>query len=188
MKIFLIQTGQTTWEVDSRIESPEGAPLTESGMRTAENVAGELADAGIKAVHSGPAEATQQTARVIARALRVKVHTDEAMGELDFGLWQGLTVEEIKRRQPKLYKQWIDNPTTTCPPSGETVQDAQARLKGLVASIAKKPKNAPAALVLRPIAVALLRCLFGGAALEGLWQYVDPTFTWAAFEVAEDQL
>jgi len=188
MKIFLIQTGQTAWEADSRIESPAGSALTESGARSAETVAGELATAGIKAIYTCPSEAAQQTARVISRALHVKVHTDEAMGEPDYGLWQGLTIAEIKHRQPRLYKQWIDDPTTTCPPSGETIQDAQSRLKGRIANIARKPRNTPAALVLRPVAVGLLRCLFGGVALEQLWQHVDKSFTWAGFEIDVDRL
>ncbi len=188
MKILLVQTGRTTWEEDSRIEPPAGAPLTEAGLRAAETIAAELAGEGIKTVYASLGEAEQQTAKVLAKQLRVKVHVDDDMGELDFGLWQGLTTDEIKHRQPKLYKQWNDDPTSTCPPGGETVQDAQDRLKSRVKNIVKKPKNTPAALILRPVSVGLLRCLFVGANIAQLWQYVDRTFTWTGYEIDPDKL
>jgi len=183
MKILLVQTGQTTWQVDSRIESPAGAPLTEEGTRAAQRIAEELTNAGIRAVYASSGEAEQQTAAVLAKHLHVKVHTDEELCELDYGLWQGLTLDEIRHRQPKLYKQWTDDPTSTCPPGGETVQDVHHRLRERIKALAKKPKNTPAVLVLRPTSMGLLRCLLAGDELGQLWRHVDPSFTWAVSEI-----
>ncbi len=188
MNIILIQTGQTTWEVDARIESATGAPLTDAGIETAERITRELAEENLKCLYACPSEAAQQTAQLIAKGLGVKRHADDAIGELDFGLWQGLTVEEIKRRQPKLYKQWADDPSITCPPSGETVQDAQDRIRQRIKDLAKKPKNTPVGLILRPVSAGLLRCLMAGASLSDLWQYVQPSFTWVSFDIDPDQL
>lgn len=188
MNIILIQTGQTTWDVDARIESATGAPLTDVGIETAETIAPELTDQGLRCLYACPSESAQQTAQLIAKAIGVKLHADDAIAELDFGLWQGLTVEEIKRRQPKLYKQWTNDPSITCPPGGETVQDAQDRIRQRIKDLAKKPKNTPAGLVLRPVSTGLLRCLLAGASLSDLWQYVQPSFTWMSFDIDPDQL
>ncbi len=188
MKIFLVQTGQTTWAADSRITSAAGAPLTDAGVETAHIIAAQLAEAGIKSIHACPGEGEQQTAQLLAKQLRIKAQMDAELADLDFGLWQGLTVEEIKRRQPKLYKQWADDPTIICPPSGETIGHAQLRLRQRLKTSAKKPKNMPAAVVLGPVATGLLRCLLAGADLEQLWQHVDASFTWTDFQVNPEQL
>ena len=45
-KIFVVQTGQTIWEAQDRIESVPGAPLTEVGASDVERAAGELAACG----------------------------------------------------------------------------------------------------------------------------------------------
>ncbi len=188
MKLFIVQTGQTAWQADKRIASTAGSPLTEAGGATAQAIADELTGQGVKAIYACPGEAAQQTARTIAKKLRLKVQTDESIRELDFGLWQGLSIDEIKRRQPKLYKQWTDDPSTTCPPSGETIHDAQQRLIEHIKTIAKKPKLDPAAMVLSPVSLGLLRCLLAGAPLGLLWQYVDESFTWADFQIDPQQL
>ena len=33
----------------------------------------------------------------------------------------GMLVEEVKQKQPRVYRQWLEHPETVCPPEGETV-------------------------------------------------------------------
>ena len=184
MNILLVQTGQTTWEADQRIESPTGAPLTEAGLQTANLAACELSAEDIQAVYAGDAEAEEQTARLIVGQVKVKLHLRAELRDIDFGLWQGLTREELRHRHPKLYKQWIDSPASVCPPGGETVSDAAQRLGEVLQAIAKKHRAAPVVIVARPMIIALLRCLLTGQSLDELSANVDPAFTWQHFEVA----
>ena len=38
---------------------------------------------------------------------------------MNHGLWQGMIIDEVKRKQPKVYKQWQEHPENVCPPEGE---------------------------------------------------------------------
>ena len=65
----------------------------------------------------------------MGKALGLRPRRIDELRNLDQGLWQGLQIEEIKRRNTKLFRQWIEDPRTICPPQGETVADAIDRVK-----------------------------------------------------------
>ncbi len=49
--------------------------------------------------------------------------------ELDFGDWDGLSKEQIKRRWPNLFEKWQENPAKYLPPKSEDPKLALERLK-----------------------------------------------------------
>ena len=180
--LYVIRTGRTTWEDQSRVESAAGAPLTEAGVAEIEAAARELAGNGIKAVYASRGEAERQTAGLLARALGAKVHTQARLCEIDYGLWQGLTVAEVQPRQPQVYQQWDEAPATVRPPGGESLQEAQQRLREALKPILKRHKDEVALVVLRPITLELLRCLLENRRLEDLWGHDDVSFLWDRYE------
>lgn len=177
-RMYVIQTGRTVWDEQTRVESAPGAPLTDTGRDDVRDALAGLVGHAITTIYTSPGQAEQQTAELIAPALGAKVRTHKDLRELDYGLWQGLTVEEIKRRQPKLYRQWTECPQSVRPPGGETLAEAQDRLCQAARDILKRHKNGGALLVLRPVALGLLKCLFGHDGLETLWQHVAPSGAW----------
>ena len=189
VRLYIFQTGQTAWETQDRIEPPTGVPLTEEGALAVQDAAKELADHPISAVYAcTTGEAERQTAEQLAKTLGVKLHVRESLHDLDYGLWRGLTADELKRRQPKAYRQWIKAPTSVRPPEGETPDEAQQRLREALKKILKRHRRGSAALVLRPLAVGLLRCMMENQGLGALWQHVDTSFRWSSYEVDQESL
>jgi len=182
-RLLVMQTGQTTWAAQGRIESSAGAPLTNEGIEWVCQCVQALSREAISAIYAADGEAEHQTARLLGDTLGVKIRPNQELREFDFGLWQGLTMEEIKRRQPKLYKRWTEQPTTVRPPGGETLQEAQERLRKATKKVLQRQKGQPALLVLRPVAAGLLRCLLENKPVEELWQHVDPSFKYAGYDV-----
>jgi broad specificity phosphatase PhoE len=187
-KMYVIQTGRTIWDEQTRIESAPGTPLTETAQRDVQDAARELAVHNITTIYASVGEAEQQTAQLIAEAIGAKVRTRKDLRELDYGLWQGLTVQEIRRRQPKLYRQWSEAPASVRPPGGETLDEAQQRLRKAVRDLLKRHRNGNALVVLRPVALGLLRCLAHRETVESLWQNVPGGLTWEPFEPDSDAL
>ncbi len=74
------------------------------------------------------------------------------------------------------------------PPEGETVQEVAERLRQTVRAVARKHKGSAALVVLRPVALGLMRCILGDHPLEELWQHVDPEFTWSSYDTKGKQL
>ncbi|MBN1556405.1 MAG: histidine phosphatase family protein, partial [Phycisphaerae bacterium] len=111
MQLYAVQTGETVWEIQKRTDSLAGVPLSDHGRASIERVGKELAPHDPTLIYASGGEAEQETAKLLAEQLGLKVRTDPRLDELDFGLWQGLTTSEIKHRQPKLHKQWLEAPS-----------------------------------------------------------------------------
>jgi len=182
-KIYIMQTGRTTWGDESRAESMAGCPLSKEGAEKVQAAAEQLPAGEIKAIYAGAGEAEHQTAALVAGKLKLRARTCKDLHEFDYGLWQGLTLQEIKRRQPKVYKQWMEQPASVRPPGGETLQEAQERLRKALKGIVKGRKGEPVLLVLGPLATGLIRCLLQGEAVNSYWQHVDRSFAWCSYDV-----
>jgi broad specificity phosphatase PhoE len=187
--MYLIQTGQTVWDEQTRVESAPGAPLTESACQNVQDAARELAaNAAITIVYASDGQAEQETAELIARALGAKVRIVKGLHEIDYGLWQGLTEKEVRRRHPKRFRQWMDSPVTVRPPGGESIEELRERLCQAVRGILKRHKNGGALVVLRPVALALLKCLLRRDDLELLWRNVSGACKWDVLEADKELL
>jgi probable phosphoglycerate mutase len=185
LTILLIRSGITEYDSQGRIQGTLDVPLCEEGRRQALATAEELAarSTPIEALYVGPCLSAQQTAEILGERLRVRPKTVKKLHNLNQGLWQGLLFEDVKAKQPKVYRQWQERPETICPPEGETVQEASERLRKAIAKLTKKHRSGTIALVLAQplasVARSLLRsgqppCLCNaGVATKPLWEPIE---------------
>lgn len=167
---LLIRTGNTDYDLQRRVQGTINLPLCDEGQQRVEQVAGELAGRKLDALYAGPGQATQQTAELVARRLSLKVKTRKQLHNLDLGLWQGMLVDDVKQKQPRVYRQWLEHPETVCPPEGETVKQALLRLQENVDKIAKKHKDETVAMVLAEPLASLFCHLMKNCCMGDLWQ------------------
>ncbi len=72
----------------------------------------------------------------LAQMYSDRVHSEPRLMEAHFGLWVGLTWDEIHERYPLEMAQWGDNWLETPPPGGESARMVQARFDSFVTSLA----------------------------------------------------
>ena len=106
LRIVLIRPGTTDYVEQARVHGTLDIPLNERGTSEVARTAEELRELGIRAVYSSDAEPALSTAKTLATALDVRCRKLDHLQNLDHGLWQGMAVEEIKRKHPKVYRQW----------------------------------------------------------------------------------
>ncbi len=175
LKILIIRTGATEYEAQGRVQGTLDIPLSEDGRQQIEQVAealrAELLQKGeIDACYAAPCLATQQSAEILAASLKLKPKTIEDLRNLDHGLWQGMLIDDIKVKQPKVYRQWQEHPETVCPPEGESLQMVRERLHRVLAKITKKLKSGTAAIIVAEPIVSLLKNVIRDDALGNLWE------------------
>ena len=123
----------TLYDEQNRVQGVLDIPLSDRGRaevaRLAESLAAAQGNAPLSALYCGPGESVIRTAEIVGKALGLRPRRIDELRNLDQGLWQGLQIDEIKRRNTKLFRQWIEDPQTICPPQGETVADAIDRVK-----------------------------------------------------------
>ncbi len=170
ISIVLIQPGATEFDDQGRIMGTLDLPLSEQGIGQVAQAAGEVAHLPIETVYSSSSQAARQTAEVVAGMHEVKVKLLERLRNLDLGLWQGKRIEEVRRRQPKVYRQWQEHPETICPPDGEPLQSARLRVEAVLTKLLKKHKSGAVALVVPEPLASLVRCFLKRAELGDLWK------------------
>ena len=187
LTILLIRSGVTEYDSQGRIQGTLDVPLCEEGRRQAEAAADDLLSrsASVAALYAGPCLSAQQTAEIVGEKLHLKPKTIDRLHNLNQGLWQGMLFDDVKSKQPKVYRQWQDRPDTVCPPEGETLQEAAERVKKSLAKLTKKHKTGTIALVLSQPLASVLRSLLRTGQTPCLCQSaVSSKPLWEPIEVA----
>ena len=170
LQLLLIRPGATEYDRQGRIQGTLDIPLSEDGRQQVEALDESVRDANVEAVYSSPCQSAAQTAELLAAGLELKVKAVEKLQNLDYGLWQGMLVDDVKTKQPKVYRQWQDQPETVCPPQGETVTAAKQRVAEALKKLLKRHKNDRAVAIVAPEPVAsVIRHLLLQRELGDFW-------------------
>lgn len=159
-EVVLIRAGSTEFDDQNRIQGRLDLPLSPRGEREVQRLVDQLRNVSLEVLYTAPSNPARATAVVIGARLDIPVKELPNLQNLDQGLWQGLCVDEIKRKHPKVYKQWRESPETVCPPEGETVSEALTRLRKVFQKPLKR-KDRFGVVASEPL-VTLIRCLVAG--------------------------
>jgi broad specificity phosphatase PhoE len=190
-QVVLIRPGATTYDEQNRVQGILDIPLSERGRaevaRLAQTLAGpESLVLGLSALYCGPGESVLRTAEAVGKALGLRPRRIDDLRNLDQGLWQGLQREEIKRRHLRVFRQWLDDPVSVCPPEGETIENAQDRIKAALRPLIRRhPDEAIGLVVAEPIA-QLIACYLRREPRVQIDDQI-PTGGFERIEVAPDQ-
>jgi broad specificity phosphatase PhoE len=144
-RVLLIRPGATLYDEQNRVQGTLDIPLSEQGRaevaHLAESLAASKDSSSLTALYHGPGENVARTAEVLGKALGLRPRRIEELRNLDQGLWQGLQIDEIRRRNTKLFRQWLEDPRTICPPHGETVASALDRIKSALKPLIRRHQD-----------------------------------------------
>ncbi len=127
MRLYLVRHGQTEWTRSRRHTGRTDVALTRVGEDQARALGMELAGVEADRALASPMARAVDTARLAGFGARVQ-RTD-ALREMDYGEYEGLTTPEIRAQRPG----W-DLFRDGCP-GGETVADVAERVRPLLAAI-----------------------------------------------------
>lgn len=156
--LVLIPWAETAWSAAGRIAGRTPQALTNAGRQQAETWADQLATGRLRFIYSSDERTSVETARIVVDRTGAAWKIDTALAELDFGLWDGLTTDELKRRYPKIFKRWLGDPSSVRPPEGEDATDALDRLRASLEGLTRRRRHKNVGVVLGPLAFALARC------------------------------
>lgn len=77
---------------------------------------------------TSPLQRCREFSELIAEEDEIDLEISNALQEIDFGLWEGLSPEEIIKDDADLLHAWWQSPTKVSPPEGEDFHDFQARV------------------------------------------------------------
>src|SRR5579864_915424 len=133
-RFFLVRHGETEGESSIRYHGATDVPLSEFGReqmrRAARSIVARRGDVKFGKVFSSPLVRASEGARIIAGTM-ASIVTIEEIAEVHFGLFEGLTADEIRERYPDHFAVW--NADRLAPdytyPEGESRADFAARVE-----------------------------------------------------------
>ncbi len=183
VQIVLILPGSTDYDRDHRIQGNLDVPLNEAGQAEVGRVIDEIRAHNVEVVYSACCEPALQTAEAVAAGLGVKCRRLDRMHNLNQGLWQGMSIDDVRLKQPKVYRQWQEHPECVCPPEGEMLSQAVERVEAALAKLLKRHKEGVIALVMPEPLASLVRRYVSHGELGDLWKATTEHGRWEVLEV-----
>ena len=128
-RIFLVRHGQSDLNREGRFRGLADAPLNEVGRKEAAGAAAILDGSGVSVVYTSPVPRALETAEIVAGSIGAAVAEEEDFTDVDYGEWQGLTVEEVEQRFGRsMLESWKRDPGAFTFPRGDSMRSVQSRL------------------------------------------------------------
>lgn len=171
--LVVIRSGTTDYDLQGRIRGNLNIPLAPAGIAAAEAAARHLSAALPVALYTSPTRCSVETADLIGAATSLVPRRVPSLAGLDLGLWQGMLVSEIRRRQPRLARHWEEDPWTVVPPDGEPLAAARDRIAAAIGKILSRHPEGPVAVVVPAPIDRIIREVIAGEPAGDLWQIAD---------------
>jgi alpha-ribazole phosphatase len=180
--ITLIRHGQTAWNAEEVFRGQADIELDERGLKQAELLADYLNQRKLEAVYSSPLKRAIRTAEAIARRHGLSVEITTGLNDINFGKWQGLSLQEVRTRFSELFEIWVSDPHRVRIPSGESLDDVRQRVLALVNQVMAKHEGKVIALVSHRVVNKVLICTLLGLDNSHFWNVRLDTCGMTTFE------
>ncbi|NLJ74818.1 MAG: histidine phosphatase family protein [Firmicutes bacterium] len=136
-KILLIRHGETVWNKEKRYQGQKDSPLSDEGIRQGQKTGAFLAQQEIAAVYSSDLSRAVWTAEAISGHHGLTPIQDQRIREMSFGVWEGMTREEIKQKFPDIFYARYRDSMNTRVPGGELPHEVVERFHAFLNELIK---------------------------------------------------
>ena len=177
VRFFLVRHGETAENIEMRYLGTYDEPLNETGILQAKQAAEALSQLPIRIVVSSPMRRARHTASRIHEACGVELRLDPRLAEGSFGRWEALSRDDVLKlgsQDAEMLLRW-ESDSSVAPPGGESIQQIQQRVTGLVDDLTTEFPDCSIVLVshVGPIK-ALIAAALGIPLEASRWFFLDP--------------
>ena len=160
-ELILARHGETVWNVEKIYRGRTDVNLDKVGIKQAELLGKYLSNWELAAIYSSPLSRATDTANIIARYQKIGVQIAEGLVDFDYGEWQSLPEQEVKRLYPDLLNEWHNNPHKVRMPAGESLEDVRRRAIEVINDVLSKYQGSVVLVSHRVVNKVLICSLLG---------------------------
>lgn len=108
-RVIFIRPGETDWNRFGRWQGWVAAPLNAHGREQAHALARFVRNIGLSALYTSDLKRAAETAEILGAMLSSKPIADARLRERNIGIWQGLTLNEMREWYPEDYRALREN-------------------------------------------------------------------------------
>ena len=140
-RIHLIRHGQVAGFDQPRYNGQADVALTSYGVEQYHRIRERLADTGISACYTSDLSRCTTGAAIICGEFGIEPAPLRELRELNIGVWEGLTWEEIKTNWPEGWQARLADLVNYRVPEGENLLDVEARVMPVINEIVARHKG-----------------------------------------------
>jgi len=183
-RVLLVRPGATDFDDQGRMKGSLDMPLSQRGREQVTSLTKEVSSIKIKTIYAAPCESARETARRMSEHQRqtqghdLRIKVIDSFRNIDHGLWAGKLIDEVKRNHPRVYRQGLDSPDDLCPPEGESIRDARARVVKAVRKVLRRSKDDVISIVIPDPMAWVVEGILCGNELTDLWEAETDSGKW----------
>ena len=154
MNLYVVRHGETIWNVERKVQGITDIPLTEKGMKEAEELQELISTLNIDVVISSPLERARETAKILIDS-KLPINTDDRIKERDWGMNEGALIDAVDR-----WDCW-DVVLNTKVQNIECIQDFMYRVSNFIEEIKIKHKDKNVLIVTHSAVSRVIHYLLG---------------------------
>jgi alpha-ribazole phosphatase len=140
-RIYLIRHGQVKGFDQPRYNGQADVALTDVGIEQYHMLKERLADAKISACYTSDLTRCTTGAGIVCAPLGIEPVARPELRELNIGIWEGKTWDEIKTRWPDEWQARMADLVNHRVPQGERLLDVEARVMPVIKEIIERHKG-----------------------------------------------
>jgi broad specificity phosphatase PhoE len=198
-RLYLIRHGETQGADTKRYKGHIDVPLSENGIKQVERLAEYIyqntehraqntehrtqntehrtqntehrtQSTELKAIYCSDLSRAIKSAEIIAEPHSIKPVVFKDLRERNFGIWEGMTFDEIKEKYPEEFNAWANNPLKFSPMQGESTIEVKERALKVFSEIIEKHKEQCIAMVAHGGINRIILCHLLGIPLENIFR------------------
>lgn len=135
-RLVLVRHGQSSWNVERRIQGQGGTGLTDIGREQAKAVGRRVSEQYPSAlVWTSDLQRCVETAEAIEDALGVRATHHVGLRERDFGDWEGQLVTEIAESDQERFQRWANGEDVVAEVGGESSDTLSNRVSAALEEV-----------------------------------------------------
>jgi len=154
--VLLVRHGQTNPNVTGVYMGWSDDELNEVGYPQAHRLSSRLASLPIASVYTSPLRRTCTTASILAEPHNLELNVLDDLIEIRLGDWEGLHMDEIKRRWPEFWQQSRIDPSELTMPNGESFRQVTERAVRAFEAVVGANQGSHAVIVTHDVVVRVL--------------------------------
>jgi broad specificity phosphatase PhoE len=135
VQLVCVRHGRTAWNAARRFQGQTDIPLDAEGLAQAQALGVHLRPESFDYAVASDLTRARTTAEAILAGRDLRLELDDRLREMHFGVWEGMTWEQIVARWPELSSRYESSPRHYTPEGGEAWDDLCARVAGVLRRI-----------------------------------------------------
>lgn len=140
-RFIIVRHGRTKGTEKNKYYGRTDLPLSMSGIAQARRVKQNMGKFNYDYIYTSPLKRCMQTAGILRLKKTTPLKMSKDLIEIDFGEWEGLTLLQMKKKNPKKFNKYLYDFTNFHMPEGESVKNMIRRTKRFWINVLQKHKK-----------------------------------------------